>query len=221
MMALFPLPLLLLAVIFQYSDLDVWWVSHFYDFQNQMWPYKHHWFFEGFIHSGGRWFYWVAVLICLLAFIVSNFQQDIKRYRKTLLYLLLATLAGPVLVVIGKNLTHIYTPWDLQMFGGAQPYIRLFDPVPAGAPIGHACPAGHAALGYSFFSLYFSLRYAHPSYRTFGFLTAIGLGLIFGLGQQIRGAHFPSHDLFSLATCWYAAMIIHLLLYPNRKPTNP
>lgn len=214
-MMLFPLLLLILAVIFEYSGLDVWWVSHFYDFQNNMWPYKHHWFFDDIIHSGGRWFDRIIMLIWLLTFILTYFQFGFKRHRKILLYFLFATATGPLMVGVGKHLTHIYTAWDLQMFNGKQPYIRLLDTVPAGVPIGHAFPAGHASGGYAFLSIYFVMLYFRSSYRFFWFFFAICLGLIFGIGQQIRGAHFPSHDLFTLVICWYAAMTVYLLFYPK------
>ena len=215
LMALIPFSLLVLAVNFQYNGFDVWWVSHFYDFQNHIWLYKHHWFFDGIIHTGGQWFDRIIMLIWLVALILSYFQQGFERYRKSLLYFLCATTLGPLLVGVGKQLTHMYTPWDLQMFDGKELHIRLLDHVPAGAPIGHAFPAGHASGAYCFFSLYFVLLYYRSPYRFFCFVFAIFLGLVFGLGQQIRGAHFPSHDMFTLAICWYAAMAVYFLFYPS------
>ena len=39
-----------------------------------------------------------------------------------------------------------------------------------------------------------------------GSVLLAGAGLVFGSGQQLRGAHFLSHDLWSLAVCWFLAL---------------
>jgi membrane-associated PAP2 superfamily phosphatase len=214
-MVLFPFLLMGVAVIFEYSGLDLWWVSHFFDTQNQIWLYKKNWFFNTIIHSGGQLLDRIFVLIWLLLFIFINLKKKFTIYRKFFLFFLLASVTGPILVGIGKNLTHIHTPWDLQLFNGIYPYIRLLDPTPEGVPVGYAFPAGHASGGYCFLSLYFALLHFRSPYRIFGLVFGVCLGLVFGLGQQIRGAHFPSHDLFTLVICWYAAMAVYLLFYPK------
>jgi len=48
-----------------------------------------------------------------------------------------------------------------------------------------------------------------PSYRWLGLAIGILSGLIFGLTQQFRGAHFASHDLWSLAICWYISALMY------------
>jgi membrane-associated PAP2 superfamily phosphatase len=124
-------------------------------------------------------------------------------------------------VGILKHITHIHTPWELALFSGDQPYIRIFDPVPAGTPVGQAFPAGHASGGFAFFSLYFALGHVRSRFQIYGLWFALGLGLVFGLGQQVRGAHFPSHDLFSMVICWYAALGVYFLFYPEQwKASN-
>ncbi|MBV1790029.1 hypothetical protein KQ940_18390 [Marinobacterium sp. D7] len=37
------------------------------------------------------------------------------------------------------------------------------------------------------------------------------------LVQQLRGAHFFSHDLWSLMLCWYAVMLLAKLMLPERS----
>ncbi|MGB5685538.1 MAG: hypothetical protein WBM35_06990 [Candidatus Electrothrix sp.] len=75
--------------------------------------------------------------------------------------------------------------------------------------------AGHASGGYCFLSVYFVLLRYRSGYRGFGFLFGVTLGLIFGVGQQIRGAHFPSHDLVTIVICWYASLACYFLFYPQ------
>ncbi|CAK8724589.1 Membrane-associated enzyme, PAP2 (acid phosphatase) superfamily [Candidatus Electrothrix aarhusensis] len=211
----FPPLLFVLAVFFEYSGLDIWWVSHFYDAQNQVWPYRGHWLFDTIIHSGGQRLDWSFAVLWLLLFIFVNLKKQFRPYRKILLFFVVATAAGPILVGIGKSFTHIASPWDLHRFNGIQPYIRMLDPVPVDATRGHAFPAGHASGGYCFLSVYFVLLRCRSSYRGYGLFFGIIIGLIFGVGQQIRGAHFPSHDLVTIIICWYASLVCYFLFYPQ------
>lgn len=220
-MSAFPLLLLLMGIAFEYTGFDVWWVSHFYDEQSRSWPFRGHWLFDTVIHGWGRHFYMLAAALWLVVFFFTWRPGPFKKHKKIMLYVLAASATGPLMVGIGKQTTHIYTPWDLAMFSGTLPYIRLFDPVFHGLPIGKAFPAGHAAGGYSFFSLYFLLAHLRSPYKNHGFFLALGLGLLFGIGQQVRGAHFPSHDLFTLVICWYSALIVYCLFYPNTWKGNP
>lgn len=212
---LLPVVLIALAIISEYSGFDIWWVSFFYDSTRQLWPYTHHWLFDDVIHSGGQYLDRSFILVWLAGFIMVNMRRELASYRKICIYFLVASALGPALVGIGKNITHIYSPWDLELFGGIQPYIRLFDKVPDGAPPGHAFPAGHAAGGYCFVSLYFVFLKYRCRYRVYGLVFALMLGLVFGVAQQVRGAHFPSHDMATLVICWYVSMYLYFLFYPQ------
>jgi membrane-associated PAP2 superfamily phosphatase len=217
-MAVAPFFLILTAVFFEYSGFDSWWVSHFYDARTHSWPFKDHWLFQTVIHQGGKDLDIAAGLLWLALFALSWFAPTLKNQRRLLVYFLVATGTGPLLVGAGKHLAHIYTPWDLAIFSGTLPHIRLFDPVPTGLPVGHAFPAGHASGGYAFLSLYFAMDRLGSCRKIYGLVTGLGLGLVFGLGQQIRGAHFPSHDLFTLVICWYAALVFYFIFFPETWP---
>ena len=58
-----------------------------------------------------------------------------------------------------------------------------------------------------------SNRVAVPGESRAGGL-AVGLlaGGVFGFSQQLRGAHFLSHDLWTLATCWAVSLGLYLLV---------
>ena len=217
-MATAPFFLILTAIFFEYSGFDIWWIAHFYDAQTHSWPFRDHWLFETVIHQWGRGLDLAAGLVWLVFFALSFLSPTLKNHRRLMVYFLVATGAGPLLVGAGKHLTHIYTPWDLALFSGTLPHIRLFDPVPQGLGVGQAFPAGHASGGYAFLSLYFVMEHLDCSRRIYGLMTGLGLGLIFGLGQQIRGAHFPSHDLFTLVICWYAALVFYRIFFAQKRP---
>ena len=210
---IWPLVILLVGVISEYSGLDVFLAGRFYDATNNTWPYKSWWLTSTVLHKGGRDLVVTIGVVVFLVLIISFFVKKLSRYRKGVAYLLVASLAGPLLVSIGKNCTHIYTPWALGMFGGTHPYIRLFDPVPAGAAVGHAFPAGHSSGGFALFSLFFLALEYRPSIKYIGLAVPLVLGFTFGIAQQARGAHFLSHDLFSLAICWYAALVTYFFFF--------
>ncbi|RJP88133.1 MAG: phosphatase PAP2 family protein [Desulfobacteraceae bacterium] len=208
-------PILIVAtgIASEYSGLDLLLIQPFFDASTGKWPYKSHWVASDVLHTGGKNFVVAIAAGIFLLFVLSFFVDRLKPFRKGAAYLLAASLAGPAIVSICKHTTHIYTPWDLAIFGGKHPYIRLFDAVPAGAKIGKAFPAGHSSGGFAFFSLYFLALAYKPSLRYVGLCFALSLGFIFGIAQQVRGAHFLSHDLFSLVVCWYCALITYLIFF--------
>lgn len=203
----------LLAVYSEYVGLDLWLSRHFYDQGLGVWPYRRHWLMEDLLHRGGRNLVVVMAIVLFLLFIGSFFRAGLQPYRKDLAFVLVAGLSGPAIVGLFKTMTHIYSPWDLQIFGGKQPYIRIFDHVPVNAPVGHAFPAAHASGGFAWFSVFFALRRrAVPWYRL-SLILPLALGLLFGFAQQVRGAHFLSHDLVSLGACWICAALWFWLFY--------
>ncbi|MDO9265430.1 MAG: phosphatase PAP2 family protein [Desulfosalsimonadaceae bacterium] len=210
---IFPLLLLLAGILLEYSGLDLFLIRPFFDASTGKWPYKSHWLASGILHTGGKNFVVAIASGIFLVFVLSFLVERLRPYRKGAAYLLAAGLAGPAFVSICKHMTHIYTPWHLEIFGGTQPYIRIFDAVPAGAKVGNAFPAGHSSGGFAFFSLYFLALVYKSSLRYAGLCFALALGFAFGIAQQVRGAHFFSHDLFSLVICWYAAMALYLVFF--------
>ena len=210
---LYPLPVLMAGILSEYTNLDLFLERRFYDASRNLWPYKSYWLTSDLLHTEGKDFVVAIAGMILVVFILSFFIKGLFRYRKSSAYLLIASLSGPFLVALGKHYTHIYTPWDLSIFGGTQPYIRIFDMVPVGAKVGHAFPAGHSSGGFAFFSLYFLALEYKPALRYYGLCFALLIGFTFGITQQVRGAHFLSHDFFSLVVCWYSAFMTYLIFY--------
>ena len=88
-------------------------------------------------------------------------------------------------------------------FGGNQAYQSWWQSL--WAPLegaGHCFPAAHASSAYMFFGLYFFSRHYWPRQSSRILITVIVAGIVFGFAQQLRGAHFISHDLNSAIICW-------------------
>ena len=121
---------------------------------------------------------------------------------------LATTVACLLLVPALKRASLTSCPWDLQAFGGVAIYVphwRLG--VPDGGP-GHCFPSGHAVAAFAFMTGHFLWRQHRPVMGRL-WLAAVGLaGLAFGGAQVVRGAHFPSHVLWSAWVCWVVCTFV-------------
>jgi membrane-associated PAP2 superfamily phosphatase len=211
------LPLIVLAGLLfclELTQLDVWIASHFYNKETQQWPYRQSWLTQTILHKGGRYFVY-AIGIGLLFFCLASCRPKsaFYDYRRHLVFLLSASLAGPLFITYLKSNTHIYCPWDLAIFGGNKPHIKLFDTIGDDLSVGHCFPAGHSALGFTFVSLHFFFLMIKPDYKYYGLSVGLVTGLIFGIDQEIRGAHFFSHDIFALAICWFSSLALFMVFF--------
>jgi len=118
---------------------------------------------------------------------------------------LASLLLGVALINVLKHASLSSCPWDLAEFGGAGAYLSHWEwGRPDGGP-GRCFPAGHASAGFAFVGGFFALRPVSPRLaRACLALVAAG-GLLLGAAQQLRGAHFMSHTLWTAWFCWVAA----------------
>ncbi len=200
---------------------DLWLADHLYAWEGGRWALKKAFLNENVIHVAGRNLSALAWLSALAGYAISIHRDGWSHLRRPLAYLLLATLAGTVLVAWVKSWSNVDCPWDLIRYGGDRPYIDLFSLRPVGLSRGRCFPAGHASGGYAWLALYFFLFAVRPSVRGWGLAAGLALGLTFGISQQLRGAHFLSHDLWAAAICWTASAALSLGFWPNRLDAIP
>src|SRR5690606_5169625 len=94
-------------------------------------------------------------------------------------------------------------------YGGDAPFLRLLDSVPTGFDIGHCFPAGHATVGLWLAALCVFWLPHKPRAALTAFCAGLGVGLLLGWVQQMRGAHFLFHTLWS---AWLTCLIIWTML---------
>ena len=183
-----------------------------YALEGGRWLLKDHVITSTLIHHGGKYLsmsMWLAVLV---AWSLVRARPALAAWQRPLLYLWLATLLATVLVSSLQSLTAIDCPWDMQGYGGLRPYLGLFDARPAAMRDSGCFPAGHASAGYCWVALYFFLGNIAPRWRRHGLAFGLLLGLVFGLSQQLRGAHFASHDVATLLVCWLGALSLQIAM---------
>jgi len=189
-------------LLWEAAGRDMAWAGAFGDGNGFAW--RSHWLFSGVLHEGGRRASWALALgLCLGVWWPMGILRRIDLSRR--LQLVVTVMMASALVSAMKVGSGSSCPWDMQAFGGVAhhvPHWRLWG-LPDGGS-GHCFPAGHASAGFSFLAGWFAFRES-PRVANAWLCGAIGAGLLFGLAQQVRGAHFMSHTLWTGWICWVVA----------------
>ncbi|WP_425507604.1 phosphatase PAP2 family protein [Stenotrophomonas aracearum] len=197
---------------------DQWLADQVYRLEGHHWLLQNAWLTSQLIHKGGKWLSATATLVAILLCFHAWRSERAAAWRWPLLYLVLAVALGTGAVSLLKSVTHMDCPWDLSRYGGLREFVGLFETRPQGMPRGACFPGGHSSAGYAWVSLYFLALLVHPSWRWQGLAVGLVAGGIFGVSQQLRGAHFLSHDLWTLATCWTVSLLLYLLVRRRCQP---
>lgn len=193
---------------------DQWLADQFYRLEGHHWALQNAWVTSHLVHKVGKWASTAAALVVIVLCTHAWRSERAAAWRWPLLYLVLAVALGTGLVSVLKAVTNMDCPWDLSRYGGAREYIGLFASRPHDMARGICFPAGHSSAGYAWISLYFFARMVRPAWRWRGLAVGLVAGGVFGLAQQLRGAHFLSHDLWTLASCWLVSLLLYLAVQP-------
>jgi membrane-associated PAP2 superfamily phosphatase len=167
---------------------------------------RHSGWTQHLLHDGGRWLSALALLACT-GWAWHGGAAPLAMTRRRRGAWLLAILAGLVLVPALKRLSHTSCPWDLALFGGNLPYVPHWLPTLIDGGPGHCFPSGHAVAAFAFLPLYFQWRGHRPALARALLAAVLILGALFGWAQLARGAHFPSHTLWSAWLCWVIGVV--------------
>jgi len=165
-----------------------------FSWEHGFWP-------ETVFHSGGRALVKCLFIANLVLLLLSYRLRVLQPWRRALFYIALATALSTAVVALIKQVSTLPCPGDLAEFGGTRHWVGLARVFSPDLPAGHCYPAGHASGGYAWICLAFLFPFAT---RRFYLALAPGLllGIAFGIAQQLRGNHFLSHDILTLALCW-------------------
>jgi membrane-associated PAP2 superfamily phosphatase len=182
----------------------------------QGFPLHDNWLLSNALHDGARRAAWIPAL-WLIAGVwkPTGVLRRLSRSQR-------AQWAGTTLLALAaislfKHFSHTSCPWDLMQFGGHASWVSHWAwGVPDGGP-GHCFPAGHASAAFAFVSGYFVLRSVSPAQARAWLAGALLVGLILGLAQQLRGAHFMSHTLWTGWFCWAIAWLVDMAMRMRRR----
>lgn len=203
--------------IFYGAGLDFSLASAIFELEGGRWQLTDHWLLSEVLHSGSRLLNNITLAILLVLWLYQQLSSKTTSERTiALTKLVLSLLLSFSVVALVKRLLPAECPWDLQQFGGDLPFIGVFADRPANMHPTQCFPAGHASVGYAWIALYFYFLPVCAKKARAGLTIGLLLGLLLGLTQQLRGAHFLSHDLTTLWVCWMVSSLVYLI-YPNRS----
>lgn len=192
-------------------SVTLWWDASGLDRVVMAWlgdasgfPWRHHVLLETVLHDRARQVAVGALFVVavLAAFPWGPLRRLTGRQRLTALGgVLLALLA----VNLIKNRSATSCPWDVDAFGGSAVYVSHWAWfTPDGGP-GRCFPGGHASAAFAFLALAWPwLDADRPGHRRIGWVLltgVVGVGVVFGAVQTLRGAHYPSHTLWTAVIC--------------------
>lgn len=191
-----------------YTDIDLWLADVAFDPARRTFPLRDAWLPDTFNHGILKALFTglgAGVIAVVLVDLVRSLRKIDVATRLRLRIVGLSAALVPLVTGMLKQASNAHCPWDLARYGGVQPYIRLFDALPLGATAGHCLPAGHAST--SLWLVALAVFWLPENPRRAAGVAAAGLAAGFAMGwmQQLRGAHFLTHTLWSV---WIAVLVV-------------
>ncbi|MGZ5713493.1 MAG: phosphatase PAP2 family protein [Caldimonas sp.] len=220
-------PLLLgaLAWTVQHGPLDLALARLFADPSTQSFVWRPSAWLDILGHQAARGLPIIVGGVALAAGIAGFFIAQLRPWRRILLMLGAAMIAGPGLINLLKTMTTQHCPSALSEFGGVVSYAAdRSAPFWAATPrdAGHCLPSGHAGGGYALCALYFAGWAAgRPAWRWRGLAIGVAAGLVFSVVRMMQGAHFASATLWSAAIAWSVAALFFLPLVCGSASPRP
>lgn len=177
-----------------------------------------HWLLTGVLHDGGRLVAWALVTVLAVG-VWWPWGWLRTMHSRERLQLVLSALVSVLAVSLLKGASTTSCPWDLADFGGTARHVSHWVWRPDGGA-GHCFPAGHASSGFAFLGGYFALHRNAPGRARAWLAAALLAGLGLGLAQQVRGAHFMSHTLWTAWLCWAIALGVDAAMRRRRGCTG-
>lgn len=204
------------------TDIDLMLADAIYDTASGTFPWRNAWLTDTFSHVILK-----GLLMVAAAWFIVAAGYDLWRPRPgrnaldrlRLRVVGLSAVLVPLVISMLKHASVSHCPWDLARYGGDQPYLRLFEALPLGVPAGHCLPAGHASTALWLVALCVYWLPARPGMARRAAALALLLGGLVGWMQQLRGAHFLTHTLWStwIACAVVLAIVVVLQWQPRRR----
>ena len=199
-----------LALIFllaRYTPLDHALTGLFYDPAARGFPLRDQAFWAVIMHAGLKYLSAAAWFALLVYWITLRRQSSRRPLRQAVGFTLMVAPLAALAVSSLRALSAHSCPWELSLFGATADYFRFFDAVPPNPGSGRCAPSGHAASGFVWFTAWIALRGVDRVKARFALAFALSLGLLAGLTQLVRGAHFFSHVLLTAWVCFAVAWV--------------
>ena len=203
---------LLIAVITlsQFSYLDIFIQSFFYNFDTKNWLIdKNEPILKFFLYDRIKNLLILFAVAILFSLIFLRKKELIQEYKKGLIIVLLAAIFVPVIIGSLKAISNTPCPCNIVNFNGTYPETKVFDSYPKGfiqTSKAKCWPAGHASGGFALMALFFLFK--TPKNQKRALVVALVIAWSMGLYKMLLGDHFLSHTIITMIMAWLIILII-------------
>lgn len=168
-------------------------------------PLKENWLLSDVLHTQLRLAAQGLFLVMMIWSAFPNGPSRLPRRERVLLVgMVLLSLLAVNLIKVNSRTS---CPWDLQVLGGNAQYVSHWAFGMSDGGGGRCFPGGHASSALAFFSLCLpwlhqpSGQQRNPRAGWRWMLIIVLVGFVAGVAQTLRGAHYPSHTLWTFLIC--------------------
>ncbi len=179
-------------------------------FDGTRWIGAQSWWTNELLHEGGRWAMRLVGVAALFLWGISAFVKRYAGLRRPAGFVAVAIILSTGLVGLLKSQTNVDCPSDLAGFGGTRPLVGLLEDRPDDLPHAACFPAAHSSSGFALVAFYFLWRERNRRLARAGLALGLVTGMVFGIVQQSRGAHFISHDVWSAFLVWTISLTVYV-----------
>ena len=204
--------ILLISVIaiFQFTDLDIFIQSFFYNFDTKNWLIdKDEPILKFFFYDGIKNLLILFAVNILIFLIFLRKKELIQEYKKGLIIVLLSAIFVPIIIGSLKAISNTPCPCNILSFNGTYPDTKVFDSYPKDfiqTSKAKCWPAGHASGGFALMALFFLFK--TPKNQKRALVVALVIAWSMGLYKMLLGDHFLSHTIITMIMAWLIILII-------------
>lgn len=199
------------------TNIDLALADAAFDPVTHSFPWQHAWIAEQFNHIILKSLFTVLAVGAVLLALWDGYRPFdgwTSERRTGLRVVAMSAVLVPLAISLLKQASASHCPWDLQRYGGTAPYIRLLEWMPSGVASGHCLPGGHASSALWLVSIA-AFWWPHRPRKALAIgASMLVLGGAVGWMQQLRGAHFLTHTLWS---AWIACTLVAAIYAFNAK----
>ncbi|WP_112991693.1 phosphatase PAP2 family protein [Herminiimonas fonticola] len=192
--------------------LDFWITGHFFDVKNHIFPFENSSLLENIGHTFLKDLTAFFLIIGIVLSILGFWNSSLRSLRRPLISFCVMAGASALFISFLKATSIHACPWDIEMYGGHLPWLPLFTQLTTHIVPGHCWPGGHASGGFALVAGYFSFKEDRPAWARMFLITGLVFGFVMGFVQIVRGAHFLSHNLWTLWLVWALCFVLDGLI---------
>ena len=212
--------MLLSILLFEFTNLDILVQDKFFDFNNQRWLWSDDEPIGKFLlYDGIKALYLFGTLTLLGVVAFFGNLSMLQSVKKGLIIVSISLVVVPGVANLGKAISNIPCPKNLEHYGGNYPHVTLFTGYPKGfeqeRPV-KCYPAGHASGGFALLSLYFLCQRRRS--RIVIVTSVLILSFTVGGYKMLIGDHFLSHTVATMLLAWWLTLFIARWVEPEFNP---